>query len=201
MLYLVRHCQSSGQEPDAPLTELGRQQAEQLATFLSDPGQGHGSNPGQNHGIRRIVSSTYLRARQTVEPLAARLNLPLETDSRLIERVLSIEPLSDWRERLLAAWADFDLTLPGGESSRTATVRGLAAIDDALAADQLPVVVVAHGNLISLLLHAFDGRPGYETWERLTNPDVFRIEPQLAPTAALAPGSSRQWTVTRLWPN
>src|SRR5688572_30586312 len=45
LLYLVRHCQSSGQAPDAPLTPLGRQQAERLATTL------------RSHGIARIVSS------------------------------------------------------------------------------------------------------------------------------------------------
>jgi len=189
LLYLVRHCQSSGQEPDAPLTPLGLEQAETLAAFLAD------------HGIQRIVSSTHLRARQSIEPLAARLGLPVETDARLIERVLSTEPLPDWRERLLAAWADFDLTLPGGESSRAATTRGLAALDDALDAGRLPVAVVAHGNLISLLLHALDGRPGYETWERLTNPDLFLIQPQttdpLPPACADQP---RQWPITRLWP-
>jgi 2,3-bisphosphoglycerate-dependent phosphoglycerate mutase len=27
ILYLVRHCQATGQEPDAPLTEIGQQQA------------------------------------------------------------------------------------------------------------------------------------------------------------------------------
>lgn len=186
MLYLIRHCQSAGQEPDAPLTALGQEQAVQLASFL------------QAYDIKRVVSSTYLRARQTVEPLAARLSLPLETDARLIERVLSTDMLPDWRERLLAAWSDFDLTLPGGESSRTATTRGLAAIDDVLAAGQLPAAVVAHGNLISLLLHAFDGRPGYDTWEQLTNPDVFRIEPQ--PASPRHSEHARQWPVTRLWP-
>lgn len=188
MLYLVRHCQTSGQEPDAPLTPLGLEQAETLAAFLSE------------RGIKRIVSSTHLRARQSVEPLAARLGLPVETDARLIERVLSTETLPDWRERLLATWADFDLTLPGGESSRTATTRGLAALDDALAADRLPVVVVAHGNLISLLLHALDGRPGYETWERLTNPDLFLIEPRPTSPQPATTSSPRQWPVTRLWP-
>ena len=150
MLYLVRHCQSTGQEPDAPLTPLGHEQARMLAGRLS------------TLGVARIVSSPYTRAWQSVEPLAPRLGLAIERDERLIERVLSTEHLPDWRERLLAAWNDFDLALPGGESSRAATARGLVALDDVLAADQLPAAVVAHGNLISLLLHAFDGRPGFE---------------------------------------
>jgi 2,3-bisphosphoglycerate-dependent phosphoglycerate mutase len=185
LLYLIRHCQTSGQEPDAPLTALGQEQAATLNAFLSP------------YEIRRIVSSTHLRARQSVEPLAARLRLPIETDSRFVERVLSTDALPDWRERLLATWADFDLTLPGGESSRAATTRALAALDDALATDQRPVAVVAHGNLISLMLHALDGRPGYEAWTRLTNPDVFLIEPQPATDRSSLP---RHWPVTRLWP-
>src|SRR4051812_46465684 len=52
-LLLVRHCQSSGQAPDAPLTPLGQQQADQLADLL------------QARGIARIVSSPYTRAVQT----------------------------------------------------------------------------------------------------------------------------------------
>jgi 2,3-bisphosphoglycerate-dependent phosphoglycerate mutase len=162
-LYLVRHCQSGGQAPDAPLTALGHKQAERLADTLA------------GLGIARIVSSTFLRAQQSVEPLARRLGLPIDPDARLIERNLSPEPLEDWRASLRAAWADLDLVLPGGESSRAATARGLAALHAILAEDRLPAVVVTHGNLLSLLLHAFDGRPGYETWENLSNPDLFEV--------------------------
>lgn len=133
--------------------------------------------------------------RQSIEPLACRLGLTVETDARLIERVLSTEPLPDWRERLLATWADFDVALPGGESSRVATARGMAAINDVLAGERLPAVVVAHGNLISLLLHACGGRPGFEAWQGLTNPDVFRVE-RPTPTSEARP----RWTVTRIWP-
>ena len=177
-LFLVRHCQSSGQEPDAPLTPLGHQQAEQLADVL------------QERGVARIVSSPYTRAVQTAQPLATRLGLPLETDERLIERVLSTEPLDDWREQLRAAWADHDLVLPGGESGRAATQRGMAALTDILASGHRPTVVVSHGNLLALLLHAFDGRPGYATWEALSNPDLFEVTHE-PPTRFTA---SRTWT-------
>jgi 2,3-bisphosphoglycerate-dependent phosphoglycerate mutase len=176
-LLLVRHCQSTGQASDAPLTTLGRQQAERLADVL------------QPRGVARIVSSPYTRAVQSAQPLARRLGLAIETDERLIERILSSERLDDWRERLRAAWADFDLILPGGESSRAATSRGMAALTDILAAGRHPTVVVSHGNLLALLLHAFDGRPGYATWEALSNPDVFEV-------AHEPPGS---FTATRTW--
>jgi 2,3-bisphosphoglycerate-dependent phosphoglycerate mutase len=141
-------------------------------------------------GIARIVSSTFLRARQSVEPLAGRLGLPVDLDARLIERTLSSEPLEDWRAALQAAWADADLVLPGGESSRAATARGLAALHAILADGRLPAVVVTHGNLLSLLLHAFDGRPGYETWEHLSNPDLFEVV-HAAPATFTA---TRTWT-------
>lgn len=182
MLYLVRHCQSSGQAPDAPLTKLGLEQAERLAAWL------------RPLGIVRIVSSPYLRARQSVEPLARHLGLAVETDDRLIERMLSPEPLDDWLDRLRAAWDDHDLVLPGGESSRQATTRGLAAVTDVLADGRQPAVVASHGNLISLLLHAFDGRPGFATWEQLTNPDVFEVVYEPATDAAAA-----RWQATRTW--
>ena len=77
-VYLVRHCQSTGQEPDAPLTPIGQQQAVRLADCWNALGS------------RWIVSSPYARARQSAEPLAARLGLAVETDDRLIERVLSL---------------------------------------------------------------------------------------------------------------
>jgi 2,3-bisphosphoglycerate-dependent phosphoglycerate mutase len=163
VLYLVRHCETSGQAPDAPLTSLGHEQAVRLAERFQDA------------GLRRIVSSSHTRARQSVEPLAARLGLTVELDDRLIERVLSPESLPDWRERLLAAWDDHDLALPGGESSRQATERALAAVRDVLADERQPALIATHGNLLALLLHAFDGRPGFATWEQLTNPDVFEI--------------------------
>ncbi len=59
-VYLVRHCQTSGQEPDAPLTEQGHRQAVLLAQTLAD------------EPLERIVSSPYLRAYQTALPLAER---------------------------------------------------------------------------------------------------------------------------------
>jgi 2,3-bisphosphoglycerate-dependent phosphoglycerate mutase len=59
-----------------------------------------------------------------------------------------------------------------------------------VATGRLPAVVVTHGNLLALLLHAFDGRPGYATWEQLSNPDLFVVTHE--PPA--------RFTATRSWP-
>lgn len=162
-LYVVRHCKAEGQPVEAPLTAVGRQQADALADRLASAGVG------------RIVSSPFLRAQQSIEPLARRLGLPVELDSRLGERVLAEGDLPDWQERMRASFADLDLSLPGGESSRVAMARASAAVDEALAGDAGVTVLVTHGNLMTLLLRRFDDQFGYDRWAALTNPDLFRL--------------------------
>jgi 2,3-bisphosphoglycerate-dependent phosphoglycerate mutase len=177
-LYLVRHCKAAGQEPDSLLTTDGTEQAAALARFL-------GRLP-----VDRIVSSPFLRARASIMPLARRLDLPVETDARLAERVLAgPDPLPDWLDHLRAGFADPDLCLPGGESGRTAQGRGVAALQDILAHPARHTAVVTHGNLLALLLQHFDRGYGFEAWQRLTNPDVFAVRVQED-----APSVTRIWT-------
>ena len=173
---LIRLCEASGQTHEAPLTEEGRAQAKALAERLAGV------------GIERIVSSPYARALRSIEPLAQRLGLPVEVDPRLAERVLGAGERPDWRERLRETFLDPELCLEGGELSRAAMERGAAALEEALRGGAMTTAVVTHGNLLVLLLRYFDGRFGFEAWQMLTNPDVFRV---VGP-----PGASR---VVRLW--
>jgi 2,3-bisphosphoglycerate-dependent phosphoglycerate mutase len=162
-LYLVRHCQATGQAPDAPLTAAGEAQAVALADLLAPL------------GIERIIASPYRCARDSAAPLAARLGIPIESDGRLIERVLSLSPLPDWRAHLAMSFDDPDYHLPGGESSRAATTRGLAAIHDACTLPARTAAIVTHGNLLALLLRQFDARVGFTAWAGLSNPDVYCV--------------------------
>jgi len=162
-LFLVRHCESTGQEASAPLTTVGHTQAVLLADHL------------ETVGADLLVSSPYTRAQQSVTPLAQRLGLPVETDARLAERVLSAAPLAHWREAIRQTFADLDLAWPGGESSRTAMARGRAAIDALLARPERVAVVVTHGNLMTLILHSFEAPFDFAAWERLSNPDVYGL--------------------------
>lgn len=176
-LYLIRHCQTTGQEPDAGLTADGEEQAEKLADFLS------------NAPIERIVSSPFVRAVQSIKPLAHRLRLQIETDHRLQERVLSSSPLPNWRENLRQTFEQLDLRFPGGESSREAMQRASAAVQDILQkAPENVIALVSHGNLSTLLLKQFDETIGFSTWESMTTPDVFCLHFGEAGTR-----------ITRLW--
>jgi 2,3-bisphosphoglycerate-dependent phosphoglycerate mutase len=164
MFYLVRHCQATGQEPDAPLTEIGKQQAIALTGWLSEV------------SIGRIISSPFVRAYRSIVPLSEHLGLTIEVDDRLVERVLSPVPLDNWREQLAKTFIDLDLSFEGGESSRTAMMRGVSVVDRAMQQTTDPVVFVTHGNLMTLILKHFNERVGYAEWENLRNPDVYCIQ-------------------------
>jgi 2,3-bisphosphoglycerate-dependent phosphoglycerate mutase len=163
-LYIIRHAKATGQNPDAPLTPEGEQQAIRLADqFVSLP-------------IERIVSSPYRRATQSIAPLAQRLQLPITTDERLTERVLSSSDLADWMSALRASFDDLELCFPGGESSGAATQRAVAVLNDVLAHSVGTSVIVTHGNLMTLLLKHFNPEIGFAEWQQLSNPDVYRVE-------------------------
>ena len=85
-LFLVRHCESTGQEAAAPLTAVGQAQAVRLADYL------------ETVGVDLLVASPHTRAQQSIAPLAQRLGLAVEIEPRLAERVLSAAPLAQWRE-------------------------------------------------------------------------------------------------------
>lgn len=163
IIYLVRHVQATGQAAGAPLTSEGMEQAEALAEFLSGA------------GIGQIVSSPFARALTSIEPLSTRLKVEIKLDERLIEAALSTIDYSDWLDKLRETFSDFELTFEGGESSRAATERAMAALDDALLLETAPTVVVTHGRLLTLILKHFDSKYGFEEWRKLTTPDVFRI--------------------------
>jgi 2,3-bisphosphoglycerate-dependent phosphoglycerate mutase len=162
-IHLVRHCEATGQEPDAPLTEMGLRQAVDLADHLDH-------NP-----IVLIISSPYTRAVQSITPLAERLGILIETDGRLVERVLCGTPLPDWRERLEESFLDLDLCLPGGESSRAAMTRAVAVVEAIEKEPGRDVLIVTHGNLLTLIMKHFEEHFGYADWERMGTPEAFRL--------------------------
>ncbi|TCM95852.1 2,3-bisphosphoglycerate-dependent phosphoglycerate mutase [Paenibacillus sp. BK033] len=162
-IYIVRHCKAAGQEPDAPLTEIGLQQAEELADFFA----------GKEVDV--ILSSPFERAYRSITPLADRLAADIVTDVRLTERVLSRTNHADWREMLRLAYEDMDLLYEGGESSNAAMSRAVSVVTEALGSGKKNIVIVSHGNLISLLLKHFDSRIGFDEWEVMSNPDVFLL--------------------------
>ena len=141
MLAFVRHGQTAINAGgrlqgrlDAPLSELGIAQANALAAaFAREP-------------VTRIVSSPLVRARDTAAAIAARHDLAVEIDERLIELDYGAwdgVALTDVTPEEWAAWrADPSFTPPGGESLVYVTARIASFTADVLADDL--VVAVSH---------------------------------------------------------
>ena len=169
-ILLVRHAEPVPpgdprfEENDRPLSASGRAAADRLALDLA------------GEPVTAIWSSPYPRARQTVEPLARRVGIEIETVDDLRERLLSPGPLPDWREHLERTWLDDGHRLPGGESNAEAAARIAGVVADAgRAARSGTVVLASHGNLIALALRGIRPAVDMAFWEAMPMPAVYRL--------------------------
>lgn len=162
-IYIVRHCEANGQPPESTLTQRGLEQSLELKQFFT------------NIKINRILSSPFLRAVHSIQPTVSHKQLQLEIDDRLAERVLSTEKYSDWLTRLEETYYDLDLKFIGGESSREAIERVLSLVEEIINDESEGIIIVTHGNLMSLLLMHFDSEFGFAEWKMLSNLDVFEL--------------------------
>jgi broad specificity phosphatase PhoE len=138
----LRHGQSTanrdgmiaGGSTDAALTELGEAQARQAAIALA------------GSGIRRIVASPQRRALRTAEIVAEALGLPVATDPGLVER-----HWGEWEGRPVAERSSYLMVPEGGESWEAFRDRARAACEPILAADHVPLLIVAHAGIMRVL--------------------------------------------------
>jgi [ribosomal protein S5]-alanine N-acetyltransferase len=162
-IYLVRHCETTGQKPDAPLTDQGALDAVKLGEFF------------KSRSIQRVITSPYKRAVDSIRPAASHIGFAIEKDDRLMERKLSGKNLDDWETWIRRSFDDPDLCLEGGESGNEAARRANEVIDELLSEGRGPTVVVTHGNLLSFLLRKWMPEFGYNDWKNLRNPDIFAL--------------------------
>jgi 2,3-bisphosphoglycerate-dependent phosphoglycerate mutase len=171
-LYFVRHAHSPwipNREAERPLSERGHRNAERVAAVLAD------------EKIDAVVSSPFAPTRQTVRPVADDHGVKIAEDEGFRERQLTDGPVETIGETFESAiervWSDWSFAWPDGESNDDAQTRGLAAVErttDRHAGES--VVVGTHGNLLTLVLNAYDERFGVEFWRTdLTMPDVYEV--------------------------
>ena len=169
VVYLVRHAQSQPSsdvpEPEWPLSEAGRAQAEALVAAMLPL------------GIDALYSSPYPRAADTLRPLARALGQPVSICEPVHERVLSRSSLpDDWSSILEKYWDDPDFALPDGESNRACAQRVVPAIAQlAHRHSGQTLAIASHGNAIALYLGSFHPSFGFEQWRAMRNPDLFRV--------------------------
>jgi 2,3-bisphosphoglycerate-dependent phosphoglycerate mutase len=171
---LVRHAEpippySPGWEErddERPLTDAGRIAAEQLADEL------------EPYVITSVYSSPYARAIETVMPTANRRMLEVQLLPDLRERRLMVAQMDDWAGHLERAWADPDYALEGGESGRQAQRRAMGLLDllRTRHADGGRLLVGSHGNLISLVLQAFEPAVDLAFHLAMPTPAIYHLE-------------------------
>lgn len=148
---LIRHAlplrSEAGEGSDPELCEAGREQARRLPDALV------------RFGVSRLVSSPQRRARQTAEPVANALGLPVAVEDRMAEydRAMShYVPLEEVRAESPAAWERMARgELPDGVDANAFYARVRAALRDIVtAADHTETIAVfGHGGVINVVLH------------------------------------------------
>lgn len=173
-LYFVRHAHStySADELNRPLSETGMADALRVTELLL------------NEKIQILISSPYKRAIQTIEGLEKPLNTQIIIEDDFKERVLSAEPVTDFRHAMDKVWENFSFAWPGGESNLVAQSRGVQALYRVLQQyTDKSIVIGTHGNLMVLIMNALDQRYNYSFWKQLGMPDIYKLsfhEDQLA---------------------
>lgn len=158
-LTFVRHGQSVANREgvvqghlDSPLSEIGRRQVEALADAW------HTEAAAFDH----LVSSPLLRARQTAEILAARLQLSVQIDPLWMERDLGRGqgmPLTDFLSQSSpqSARSPFEPAFEGGESPWDLHSRAARALQALVAGPPGEYLIVSHGGILNAALRAVLG--------------------------------------------
>lgn len=151
MIAVVRHGQAEGNTShrfigwsDVSLDELGRRQAELVARRL------------EHAGIERIVSSDIPRALQTAQPLADRLALEVEIDTRFREigngrwtGLLPAEIEAGWPDMWQAYVSGEDVPRPEGERWADVRTRVRSGLER-LSRDDRSTAVFTHSGPVML---------------------------------------------------
>lgn len=161
-LLLIRHCETTGQSADSPLTPKGQADALALAA------------PLKSLGIDAAYSSPYGRAVATIAPAAAACGLELKIDARLRERAVHwIDGREEWLAHITRGMAEPDYKLDDEESFAETAARGLAALADIAAAGHTLPAIASHGQALSAILRSADPNFGVDQWRTMRNPHLF----------------------------
>ena len=182
-IIFIRHAQSDPSVKDAktrPLTEKGALDAQKLVERF------------QGVPISRILSSPYLRACQTVEPLAKARNLPLGTDERMREWMGGRPFASEFFEsRMMRMFEDETDKTGGAESLRALKKRTLEFVMHLLTRFKGETLIVGtHALALTASVMNFDDCIGVDF--------LFRLLP-VAPFAAVMEFENFTLTSMQFW--
>ncbi|RLQ94610.1 histidine phosphatase family protein [Falsibacillus albus] len=168
-VYFVRHAHSvfsKENEETRELSEKGWKDAQKITDIMI------------KENIDHVISSTYVRARQTVEGLAEHFNQEIKLDSRFRERDLAArdhhfeKPL----DAIKFVFENPNYKYPGGESNQEVQNRGISGLREVEENYRGKKIAIGiHGNIMTCILSYFDERFDYDFWSQTTKPDIYKL--------------------------
>jgi len=168
-VYFVRHAHSVfslENEETRELSEKGWRDVEKITQILFQ------------ENINQIISSSYVRARQTVEGLANLVNLKIELDSRFRERDLAARNhhFENPEEAMQKVFSNPAYKFPGGETNLEVQQRGIDGLRDAVKKYKGQKIAIGiHGNIMACTMNYFDKKYDFEFWKQTTKPDIYKL--------------------------
>lgn len=163
-VYFIRHGLRDTIVQDdmlAPLTEQGRKDVDVLSEKLLQ------------EEITQIYTSPFLRAKETVMPLARRLNLEMNVIEGLKEREVG-SWVGDFQAFTKKQWEDKTYKLELGESLDDVSKRSVAIFNQLQKKSSGDFVISGHGTWLAVLFnHLTSGEFGYEEFREMNFPDVY----------------------------
>lgn len=165
-IYLLRHAEAEGGALEDPLTQAGQTAADAMVPQL------------EALEVDGIFSSPALRAKQTAQPLADKLDLAVSVMPDLREHRLSLSGHDPEDPLLQERFSQRAKARPGGESFNAASMRLRQALTAISRRPILAPLLVTHGGLIASLLSQRDKNYGYVEFTQMPRPALFKVTHQ-----------------------
>ena len=158
-VYFIRHAEpdfSVREDAVRPLTAKGHQDAEALVALFA------------GIHIDQIYASPFLRAMDTVRPLAEQRGLAVIPVADFRERRVDSGWIEDFQTFAKRQWEDFHYKRSDGECLAEVQERNVSALKEVLKAHPGGRIVIGtHGTALSTLLHHFNASYGYAWFDHI----------------------------------
>lgn len=160
------------------LSEEGHRRAARLAGHL------------ESYDVRAIVSSNEMKAIETANAIASRVNRTFEVDENLREHAIESEPFRSepaFKRLVDSFFENPDAVVFGSESATGARERLAKAVTRARRRYRSgDLVIVSHGRILSMYLAPLLDMDPFELWKQLKTPALVALGlPKLEPVETL----------------
>lgn len=160
-VYFVRHAKPDFSVKDdllRPLTEESMEERKKVTEYLKDK------------DIKRVFSSPYKRAIDTIKHFAESMNLNIDIIDDFRERKVDSVWIEDFNTFSKEQWLDFNYKLDDGECLYEVQNRNIRALMKILAENsEHNIAIGSHGTALSTIINYFNREFGYADFERIKN--------------------------------